>query len=221
MRIAGSALPTQPASWLSRRNLSRARLSRQLVSLESFVANGLHTAALSMIAMYVSIMQLLTTGNVGIKQEHEITGLEGLDFSLPPELASKRPLGDEGEVEETASKRLKGENIPDNDLEDGLALLVQNALSGVGDLVGDFDGSGTGVGDAMDTDPSSLLDNAVPSSTFYSEPLKYVRGVQTYALANLVLYFAYPSSYVIANRAHQGPHTIVFSRAASAGRRCT
>lgn len=187
MRIAGSAHPTHPASWLSRRNLSPARHSRQPVSLESFVANGLHTAAVSATAMCVSIMQLLTTSCVGIKQEHEITGLEGLDFSLPAELASKRPLGDEDEVQETASKRLKGENIPDNDLEDGLALLVQNALSGVGDLVDDFDGSGTGVADAMDTDPSSLPDNAAPSSTFYSEPLKYVRGVQIHALANLVL----------------------------------
>lgn len=125
-----------------------------------------------------------------------LEGLEDLDFSIPPELLNpKRPheLGDE-EHDNSEAKRLKLETTnhddhheDDNSLEDGLALLVQNALSNVSDLVGHFDASvDTSPHDPMDLDTVALLESVAPLPTFHSDPLKYVRQVQTHSLGNLV-----------------------------------
>ncbi|KAM3503153.1 hypothetical protein MY11210_008824 [Beauveria gryllotalpidicola] len=132
-----------------------------------------------------------------IKQEHDLTGLEGLDFTLPPELtSSKRPYHVEGEShqEDSEAKRLKTEEDQateqpedDNSLEDGLALLVQNALSNVGDLVPQFNATSDGnSGDPMNIDAAALLESITPPPpTFFADPLKYVRNVQTHTLGNL------------------------------------
>lgn len=119
-------------------------------------------------------------------------GLEGLDFSLPPELSSKRPLV---EVDTTAdqdaeAKRLKTENAPEVDsLEDGLALLVQNALSNVGDLVDQFNtapDASLSVAEAMDLDDVVGLELPKPTPIFFVEPLEYLRQGQSYTLVNMV-----------------------------------
>ncbi|KAM3559805.1 hypothetical protein ARSEF4850_003961 [Beauveria asiatica] len=130
-----------------------------------------------------------------IKQEHDLAGLEGLDFTLPPELTnSKRPHDAEGEPhQDPESKRLKTEEDQaadqpedDNSLEDGLALLVQNALSNVGDLVPQFNATiDSHSGDPMDIDAAALLESITPPPTFFADPLKYVRNVQTHTLGNL------------------------------------
>lgn len=124
-------------------------------------------------------------------------GLEGLDFTLPPEFThTKRPHEQEGEShQESDAKRTKTEEAQtaqqqpedDHSLEDGLALLVQNALSNVDDLVGQFDAPvDDNIGDPMDIDVAALLESVTPPPTFFSDPLKYVRTVQTHTLGNLV-----------------------------------
>lgn len=139
-----------------------------------------------------------------IKQEHDLHGLEGLDFTMPPEFASKRPLeGDRDTALDSEAKRLKtdavaessgggGGGADEESLEDGLALLVQNALSNVGDLVDQFstdpDTNGE-VSDPMDLDATLGLDAttpAEPSVTFFAEPAKYIRQTQSHALGNMV-----------------------------------
>lgn len=119
-------------------------------------------------------------------------GLEGIDFSLPPELSSKRPLEEEPvpSTENPDAKRLKAETHQAEDsLEDGLALLVQNALSNVGDLVDQFGpppDEPPNTEDVMDLDAVSALDLPQPAPTFYEEPLKYIRHAQSQTLINLV-----------------------------------
>ncbi|KAL9480771.1 hypothetical protein ACSS6W_005557 [Trichoderma asperelloides] len=133
-----------------------------------------------------------------IKQEHEHepTGLEGLDFSILAELASKRPFEDvtqdNHEQREQEAKRPKTENPTteeESSLEDGLALLVQNALSNVGDLVSRFnvepeEAHGS---DPMDVDDAHGTDARPAPVSFLSEPEKYVRIANTHALGNLAL----------------------------------
>ncbi|POR30941.1 Telomeric DNA-binding factor trf1 [Tolypocladium paradoxum] len=128
----------------------------------------------------------------GIKQEHEPTGLEGLHCNTSPELAAKRPYEDTsgGANESPEAKRSKTENQAEEDsLEDGLALLVQNALSNMGDLVDQF--NGTPDVPATSTEPMEL-DSAPPPepprelATFSAEPQQYIREVNIHALGNLV-----------------------------------
>lgn len=135
-----------------------------------------------------------------MKQEHDLHGLENLEFAFPSEFASKRPLEGDADITQSseANKRLKSDAIPSGDaeedtLEDGLALLVQNALSNVGDLVDQFgtDSGANGVpDDPMDLDATLGLDTTTtsskPSSTFFAEPSTYIQQVQTHALANTV-----------------------------------
>lgn len=135
---------------------------------------------------------LLTGGCLGIKQEHEPTGLEGFDFNLSPELAAKRPYEDMGggANESPEAKRSKTENQAEEDsLEDGLALLVQNALSNVGDLVDQFNGTpdvpATST-EPMEVDSAPAPEPAREPATFFAEPLQYIRDVNIHALGNLV-----------------------------------
>ncbi|KAL7950954.1 telomere repeat binding factor domain-containing protein [Trichoderma barbatum] len=133
-----------------------------------------------------------------IKQEHEheTTGLEGLDFSILAELASKRPFEDVArdshDEREQEAKRPKPENPTteeETSLEDGLALLVQNALSNVGDLVSRFnvDTAEAHGSDPMDVDDAHGADARPAPVSFLSEPEKYVRIANTHALGNLAL----------------------------------
>ncbi|XWW98510.1 hypothetical protein V2A60_006510 [Cordyceps javanica] len=140
-------------------------------------------------------------GALGIKQEHDLSGLDGLVFSLPPELTNpKRSYEQEGEsYQDSEAKRLKTEEAQaaqepedDNSLEDGLALLVQNALSNVGDLVGDFDAPVDGdTSDPMDIDTVALLESVAPQHTFFSDPQKYVRSLQSHTLGSLCFTLLY------------------------------
>lgn len=120
-------------------------------------------------------------------------GLENIDFSFPPEPSSKRPLeSDAPNASEADSKRLRMETSggqTEDSLEDGLALLVQNALSNVGDLVGQFDTPAdipTTTDDVMDLDAVAGLELPKPSPTFFEDPLKYIKHNQSHALASLV-----------------------------------
>ncbi|PNY29923.1 Telomeric DNA-binding factor trf1 [Tolypocladium capitatum] len=129
----------------------------------------------------------------GIKKEHEPTGLEGLDFTLSPKLAPKRPYEDlgGGANESPGVKRSKMENQAEEDsLEDGLALLVQNALSNVGDLVDQFNGMPDVP--ATSTEPTEgdsppAAEPAREPATFLAEPQQFIRDANIHALGNLAL----------------------------------
>ncbi|TWU74128.1 TTAGGG repeat binding factor [Metarhizium rileyi] len=130
-----------------------------------------------------------------IKQEHEPTGLEGLDFAIPPDLASKRHLEDVGAAAEAPeAKRTKTETETEEEsLEDGLALLVQNALSNVGDLVDQFSTAHESAPELPTSDPMEvdttkpLPDPPAVQVTFASDPKKFLRDANLYALGNLAL----------------------------------
>lgn len=138
---------------------------------------------------------LLVRTEIKQEHEHEPTGLEALDFSILAELASKRPFEhvaqDNHDEREQEAKRPKTENPTteeETSLEDGLALLVQNALSNVGDLVSKFNietGDAHG-SDPMDVDDAHGADARPAPVSFLSEPEKYVRIANTHALGNLV-----------------------------------
>ncbi|KAK5997885.1 Telomeric DNA-binding factor trf1 [Cladobotryum mycophilum] len=129
----------------------------------------------------------------GIKREHEPESsiLDGIDFNMLAELASKRSfddLGQDNDDDDQGSKRLKTETQTEEEsLEDGLALLVQNALSNVSDLVDQFNvGSDAPTGnDPMDVDGAHGADARPAPVSFLSEPEKYVRIANTHALGNL------------------------------------
>ncbi|PHH85367.1 hypothetical protein CDD83_533 [Cordyceps sp. RAO-2017] len=131
-----------------------------------------------------------------IKQEPESIGLDGLDFGdLSRELAPKRAFQ---HVQGAASdmpgaKRLKTEDqAVEESLEDGLALLVQNALSNVGDLVDQFNTGPDAPTATAEPEPDAeamVTDLDPPSArpTFSADPLAYVRDVNMYALGNMAL----------------------------------
>ncbi|KAI9171002.1 Telomeric DNA-binding factor trf1 [Paramyrothecium foliicola] len=119
--------------------------------------------------------------------------LDGLDFSLPPELAMKRPFEEVGESsrenENPEAKRVKTENeAQEESLEDGLALLVQNALSNVGDLVDQFNAEAEipiPSTDAVNEESAPAPQVSEPPTTFMSHPEKFVHNATLHALGNL------------------------------------
>jgi membrane-associated HD superfamily phosphohydrolase len=146
---------------------------------------------------------MLTAVIVGIKQEpsHEADILEGLDLDLESimQAATKRPFEVEDQSnEDDPNKRVKTETEPvqqntleldqgaEESLEDGLAMLVQNALNNANDFM--FDPAT----DQMDID--GITDHPLPpppppsspSVTFFSDPQKYLRKVSRHALGNMV-----------------------------------
>lgn len=168
-----------------------------------------HSAAASCSA--VNAPDSLTGFRADIKQERDI--LEGLDFAMSPQITTKRPFDDLSATDEQ-SKRVKTENEgghgheseiqngtqklngdqdgAEESLEDGLALLVQNALSGVGDLVEfsqDPEISHT-TNDPMDVDGTATIPEPSlpppPIIQFVSEPEKFLRDASRHALGNLV-----------------------------------
>lgn len=137
----------------------------------------------------------------GIKQEPNI--LDGLDLELALQAATKRPFEDMTNGDDP-SKRVKTEDETTHDnefeddhgaeesLEDGLALLVQNALSNVGDLVNQFTQDADmahATPDPMDVDSVPVPDDTLPqiSVTFLSDPQKYLRNASRNALGNLAI----------------------------------
>ncbi|KPM40368.1 hypothetical protein AK830_g6195 [Neonectria ditissima] len=139
----------------------------------------------------------------GIKQEPNI--LDGLDLELALQAATKRPFEDLALTNgHDPSKRVKSENDATHDddfdddhgaeesLEDGLALLVQNALSNVGDLVSQFtqdvDIPHTNT-DPMDVDSIPVPEDSIPPApvSFISDPQKYLRNASRNALGNLAI----------------------------------
>lgn len=132
-----------------------------------------------------------------IKQESEPTdGLEGRYSAPPPEPTSKRPFDDISATSETSeAKRAKTETETEEaSLEDGLALLVQNALSNVEDLIDQFSSNSDNVNPDVETpsDPMEvdaippLPDSPVAQPAFSLEPQKFIRNVNIHALGNLV-----------------------------------
>ncbi|KAM4060125.1 telomere repeat binding factor (TRF) domain-containing protein [Hirsutella rhossiliensis] len=131
-----------------------------------------------------------------IKQEPDPIDLDGLDFTdLSRELASKRPFEqvDQGPSQTPEAKRAKTEIHDDEELlENGLALLVQNALSNVGDLVDHFsaesDEPPTATTEPMDIDAAPAPPEprrARPS--FSADPQAYVRDMNINALGCMAL----------------------------------
>lgn len=144
---------------------------------------------------------MLTAVTVGIKQEpsHEADILEGLDLDLESimQAATKRPFEDHSN-DDDPNKRVKSETEPvqqntleldqgaEESLEDGLALLVHNALNNANDFMFDT------TTDQMDIDgiPDHHLPPppppSSPSVTFFSDPQKYLRKASRHALGNMV-----------------------------------
>lgn len=140
-----------------------------------------------------------------IKQEPNI--LDGLDLDAVLQAATKRPFEDTNG--DDPSKRVKAETETttnhnttfdsqdgaEESLEDGLALLVQNALSNVGDLVSQFtqnsDMNHT-TDDPMDVDTAPPPEVDLPPVhvpipvSFFSDPQKHLRKLSRHALGNLV-----------------------------------
>ncbi|KAF9772655.1 hypothetical protein IL306_009611 [Fusarium sp. DS 682] len=144
---------------------------------------------------------MLTVVTSGIKQEppNESDILEGLGFDLDSimQAATKRPFEDDSNGDDP-SKRVKTEPEPasentldldqgaEESLEDGLALLVQNALSNVNDFVFNT------TNDPMEIDgitdhplPPPPPPPSPPSVSFFSDPQKYLRKASRHALGNL------------------------------------
>lgn len=131
---------------------------------------------------------------IDIKQEDEAAILGRLDFNFSPELASsKRPFDEIAATSETTEpKRVKSDaQTQEASFEDGLALLVQNALSNVGEMVDQFT-SGDDVLETSSSDPMQidttmpLPELSAPRPKFAAEPIKYVRLANVHALGNLV-----------------------------------
>jgi hypothetical protein len=160
----------------------------------------------------VCCVTMLTAVPVGIKQETNI--LDGLDLDSMLQAATKRPFDGNTNGDES-SKRVKTETEPAHDnafepdpgaeesLEDGLALLVQNALNNVGDLVSQFTQDANmaqTTNDPMDVDPAPIPEASLPPPpvTFLSDPQKYLRKASRHALGNMVGWRDYvprPSAY--------------------------
>ncbi|CAJ0552919.1 Ff.00g009970.m01.CDS01 [Fusarium sp. VM40] len=138
----------------------------------------------------------------GIKQEpnHEVDILEGLGLDLDSimQAATKRPFEDHSNGDDP-NKRVKAETEPvhettleldqgaEESLEDGLALLVQNALSNANDFAFSTD-------DPMEIDgitdhplPPPPPPPSPPSITFFSDPQTYLRKASRHALGNMAL----------------------------------
>ncbi|KAG6038443.1 hypothetical protein E4U41_004204 [Claviceps citrina] len=130
-----------------------------------------------------------------IKIEREVAEAEGPDFAFspePPEPTSKRPFEDIAATSESSEpKRAKlMSQTEEASLEDGLALLVQNALSNVDDLIDRFacgsEEVDTTPSDPMEVETSlSLPEPVVPRPNFAAEPLKFIRDASLHALGNL------------------------------------
>jgi hypothetical protein len=145
---------------------------------------------------------MLNLSNLGIKQEQNL--LDGLDLELALQAATKRPFPSATESD-NSSKRVKSENdaiandntfennqSTEQSLEDGLALLVQNALSNVGDLMDQFNQNGdethATIDDPMEVDTAPIPEEtpSLPLFDFQSDPQKYLRTASRNALGNLV-----------------------------------
>ncbi|KAM5342970.1 hypothetical protein ACJ41O_013936 [Fusarium nematophilum] len=137
----------------------------------------------------------------GIKQEPSI--LDGLDLDSMLQPATKRPFQDTTNGDDP-SKRVKTEIETAHDntfepgpdaeglLEDGLALLVQNALNNVGDLVSQFTQDADipqTTNDPMDVNATPIPEPSLPPPpvTFLSDPQGYLRKASRHALGNLAL----------------------------------
>ncbi|KHN98268.1 Telomere repeat-binding factor, dimerization domain protein [Metarhizium album ARSEF 1941] len=119
-----------------------------------------------------------------------------LDLTLPPELAPKRPLEEDvgAGAEAPEAKRAKtATETEEASLEDGLALLVQNALSNVGDMVDQFTNGQEPAPEPPASDPIEVdtsiraPESPVIRTTFRSDPQKFIRDANVHALGSLAL----------------------------------
>lgn len=121
-----------------------------------------------------------------------MASLENFGFSMSPEIAMKRPLETTAQTDPEA-KRVKTENEPgEGSVEDNLAMLIQNTLANINDLVGHSNGGPddtADAGDPMDVEsmPPPEPTPAPPAPvTFSSDPEKYIQRTNVHALGNLV-----------------------------------
>lgn len=133
---------------------------------------------------------LLTPNIADIKKEPN--PLDGFDFSMISDTASKRPLESaETTIETPEAKRLKSENAPPEDgYDDEMSLLVQNALSNINDIIGQF--SEEPDGQAVPTTEPGTADGAPAQEVqpapigFLTDPRKFVRDSNINALGSIV-----------------------------------
>ena len=118
---------------------------------------------------------------------------DGLDFSMPADIASKRPLENvEATIETPDAKRLKSEaNAPEENYDDEMSLLVQNALSNINDIIGQFNEEPETQGVVPTTEPglgggAIAQEVQLPPSNFVSDPNGFVRRANVNALASTV-----------------------------------
>ncbi|KFA50345.1 hypothetical protein S40293_07550, partial [Stachybotrys chartarum IBT 40293] len=150
---------------------------------------------------------VLTSGTAGPDIKEEPNGFGSLDFQLPPDMALKRALDNCGNGDasnhdpgpEPEPKRVKVEDASNTmahpemegeSLEDDLALLVQNALSGVEDLVGQFNDDSHHMEHTeppADVQPTHSVEAPEPPVVYLSQPEKYIRDTTLAALGNLSL----------------------------------
>ncbi|KAF4585684.1 Telomere repeat-binding factor, dimerization domain protein [Ophiocordyceps camponoti-floridani] len=112
--------------------------------------------------------QLQHVGAPYVKQECEPDVVQ-----LAGQAGTKRPLDPYGR-DEPQAKRTRTTEEP---FDDGLALLVQNALSSVGDLVDQFNAESATVDVPQDT----------PCPAFSSDPQAFVRDMSLHSLGNMAL----------------------------------
>ena len=156
---------------------------------------------------------ILIVESPGVKQEHsllEASLLDALELAMPPPPpppptpATKRPFEGEPTAHDDQSKRIKTESehrpqengfhddhSAEDSLEDGLAMLVQNALSNVDSLVSQFNQESEiphTTTDAMEIDSTPVHEAPLPLPpvTFASDPAKFLRNATRYALGNIV-----------------------------------
>ncbi|PHH71974.1 hypothetical protein CDD80_4851 [Ophiocordyceps camponoti-rufipedis] len=112
-------------------------------------------------------VQLQHVGAPYVKQERDPDVVQ-----LAGQAGTKRPLDHYGR-DESEAKRIK---TTEESFDDGLALLVQNALSSVGDLVDQFNAESATVDVPQDT----------PRPTFSSDPQAFVRDMSLHSLGNML-----------------------------------
>ena len=128
----------------------------------------------------------------GIKREPN--PLDGFDFSMITDTASKRPLesAEVTTIETPEAKRLKTESAPPDDgYDDEMSLLVQNALSNINDIIGQFSQEPEGAHTVPTTEPGATdgapAQDVQPAPVgFMTDPTKFVRNSNIDALATIV-----------------------------------
>lgn len=129
---------------------------------------------------------------VDIKQEPN--PLDGFDFSLSPDMSSKRPFesaGGAGDNGPEAKRPRTGDAPPDTAEDEAMSLIVQNALTDINNIISSFGGEPDGLA-VPTTEPEAAISGAPAQESqpdtvnFVTDPTKFVRDANIHALATIV-----------------------------------